>query len=605
METEAGRTRILLRGLPVSAGYAIGKVRFVHRKPQSDVVQTIPEERVPYEISLFEKAHARSLREVELLRSQMSETISAQDASIFRTHIQILQDPKIAEDVPKLILEEHLTAASAVYKVTHELSLFFEKIASGDKARDIDDIADRLMGNLSEETQALNAPVLDEECVIVAHNVTPSLLAGADTSKILALATDTGGATSHVAILARSLRIPAVVGLNRVSLVARDGDAIVLDGVEGEVVVNPTEEEAELYRQRRRRWIERQSDIVARSKTSRPETLDGKYVPMLANVELPEETANALELGAEGVGLLRSEFLFFRGAIPSEEEQFQAYRLALESAYPNPVTIRTVDTGGDKLVKGLSLSDEPNPVMGWRSIRVCLDEPAMFRTQLRALLRASVYGRLKVMFPMICGYDELTRAKAMLEEVRAELERERIPVAESVEVGMMVEVPSAVMQIKSLVGEVDFLSIGTNDLIQFTLAVDRSNEKVKDLYRAHHPGVLRLVNMVCDAAHDEGITVSVCGEMASDMLSMVLLVGLGVDELSLIPARIAGNKAFLRSLTYSEMRECALECLKMKTADEIDALLLSRYAERAAEFGAPAAPRKAPAAGADGAKRER
>ena len=591
METEAGRTRILLRGLPVSAGYAIGKVRFVHRKPQSDVVQTIPEERVPYEISLFEKAHARSLREVELLRSQMSETISAQDASIFRTHIQILQDPKIAEDVPKLILEEHLTAASAVYKVTHELSLFFEKIASGDKARDIDDIADRLMGNLSEETQALNAPVLDEECVIVAHNVTPSLLAGAD--------------TSNVAILARSLRIPAVVGLNRVSLVARDGDVIVLDGVEGDVVVNPTEEEAELYRQRRRRWIERQSDIVARSKTSRPETLDGKYVPMLANVELPEETANALELGAEGVGLLRSEFLFFRGAIPSEEEQFQAYRLALESAYPNPVTIRTVDTGGDKLVKGLSLSDEPNPVMGWRSIRVCLDEPAMFRTQLRALLRASVYGRLKVMFPMICGYDELTRAKAMLEEVRAELERERIPVAESVEVGMMVEVPSAVMQIKSLVGEVDFLSIGTNDLIQFTLAVDRSNEKVKDLYRAHHPGVLRLVNRVCDAAHDEGITVSVCGEMASDMLSMVLLVGLGVDELSLIPARIAGNKAFLRSLTYSEMRECALECLKMKTADEIDALLLSRYAERAAEFGAPAAPRKAPAAGADGAKRER
>ncbi|MBO7131041.1 MAG: phosphoenolpyruvate--protein phosphotransferase, partial [Fibrobacterales bacterium] len=577
MGTEAGRTRIQLSGLPVSAGYAIGKVRFVHRKPQSEVVQTIPEERVPYEISLFEKAHARSLREVELLRSQMSETISAQDAGIFRTHVQILQDPKIAEDVPKLILEEHLTAASAVYKVTHELSLFFEKIASGDKARDIDDIADRLIGNLSEETQALNAPVLDGECVIVAHNVTPSLLAGADTSKILALATDTGGATSHVAILARSLRIPAVVGLNRVSLVAKDGDTIVLDGVEGDVVVNPDEEELERYRQRRRRWIERQSDIVARSKTSRPETLDGKYVPMLANVELPEETANALELGAEGVGLLRSEFLFFRGAIPTEEEQFQAYRLALESAYPNPVTIRTVDTGGDKLVKGLSLSDEPNPVMGWRSIRVCLDEPAMFRTQLRALLRASVYGHLKVMFPMVGGYDELTRAKALLDEVRSELERDRIPVAESVEVGMMVEVPSAVMQIKSLVREVDFLSIGTNDLIQFTLAVDRSNEKVKDLYRAHHPSVLRLINMVCDAAHDEGITVSVCGEMASDMLSMVLLVGLGVDELSLIPARIAGNKAFLQTLSYSEMRSCALESLKMKTADEIDALLLARY----------------------------
>ncbi len=582
---EGARQDNLLRGLPVSMGYAVGRVRFVHRKSWSATERTITEDRVPYELALFEKAHARSLRELEMLGSQISRNVGSRDARIFKTHVQILQDPKITEEVPNLVRTKLITAERAVYEVTHELSLFFERHVGGDKARDIDDIADRLMGHLNEEAGALDAPVLDEPCIVVAHTLTPSLLAGADTGKILGIATDTGGATSHVAILARSLQIPAVAALNRISLDAKDGDLMILDGFEGVAIVDPTEEEQALYAERGRRHRERQRDLAKQSGAERPVTLDGKYIPMLANVELPEETSRALEQGAEGVGLLRSEFLFFRAGAPTEEEQFQAYREALESAYPRPVTIRTVDTGGDKLLKNLSLSDEPNPVMGWRSIRVCLDNPAMFKEQLRALLRAGVYGRLKIMFPMVASLDELRGAKKMLDEVRLSLEDEGVRVADSVEVGAMVEVPSAVLQMEDLAREVDFVSIGTNDLIQFTLAVDRSNEKVKELFQPHHPAVLRMIRMTCNAAHEAGIVVSVCGEMASDVLSIVLLVGLGVDELSMSPSRIAENKSFLRTISYAEARETVTECLALRSAREIDELLYRRFAKRIEALG--------------------
>ncbi len=580
--------RQLYNGVPVSPGYSIGPVGILRRDAKKISERSISEERVEAEIDLFEKAHARTLRELQIIRSQLSKHLSEHDARIFETHAQILQGPEISEGIPKMIRKELVSAETSAHRVMQEIVEIFESGEQSfkDKTMDIIDVASRLLSHLSEDDHSLLTPLLSENSILVAHTLTPSLLTSAAAEKILGLATDTGGPTSHVAILARSLQIPAVSSLKQASIAVQKGDIAILDGVDGLLIINPTKEELDIYTERLNRWNKRQEELKQTTRSFHPITSDGKHIPLLANIELPEESKNALELGSEGVGLFRSEFLFFRKSMPSEEEQFEAYRQVLEQFHPHPVTIRTLDAGGDKVLKNFSLTDESNPELGWRSIRFCLDNKDIFQEQLRALLRASVYGKLKIMFPMISSLEELLQAKEVLEEMRVSLLRSGVRVADKIEIGTMIEVPAAVLQMHDLAKEVDFVSIGTNDLIQFTLAVDRSNEKVKDLFQPHHPAILQMINKVCQASHQEGVTVSCCGEMASDAISIILLTGLGVDELSMSPSRIVGNKSFLRSISYAEMKETAQECLKLKTSTEIDRLLYARFAKRVTDAGA-------------------
>lgn len=580
------KSRIVLVGVPASPGFAMGKVFPVVNREVTVVEETIPESRITTEEQLFLKAVSRTAKEVAQIKEISESRTGLRDSLIFATHLMILQDPGLVNGVLDKIKQERKNARWAMHLVLSEYIDKFEKInspAMRDKAADLRDLYNRLMVAMEDSGPALEEVSSSNGVVLVAHELVPSLLMAVKPGQVAAIAMDTGGRTSHVAILARSLQIPAVSGLKNFAGLVKADDTIIVDGSGGMVVVNPNEEDIRKFHERQE-IFERQRRELYTMRRLEPMTRDGKYITLHANIELPSESEKVTDFGATGIGLYRSEFLFFRKDAPTEEEQRDAYKQILETMAPCPVTIRTLDAGGDKLVSGISASNEANPFMGWRSIRVCLDREDIFCTQLRALLLANTQGNLRILLPMISGLAELRRAKACIARCREELVAEGHECAE-VKVGVMIEVPAAVMLVDLLAKEADFFSIGTNDLIQFTLAVDRTNELITDMFQPHHPAVLNMINQTVMAAHREGIPVAVCGEMSADPMSVLLLVGLGIDELSMTPWSVMATKKIIRSINFEDVRETVLNVLQMDDAESVNSYLHKKYAQTIRNLG--------------------
>lgn len=578
--------RIVLVGVPASPGFAMGKAFPIINREVSVVEETLPESRIPAEEQLFLKAVTKTVTEINKIKEVSESRAGFQDSLIFATHLMILQDPGLINGILDKIKKGHKNARWAVHVVLGGYIDKFEKIdsqATRDKAADLRDLYNRLMAAMEDSGPVLEEVSIEAGVVLVAHEFLPSFLMSVKPGQASALAMDTGGRTSHVAILARSLQIPAVSGLRNVAALIKPDDTIIVDGSGGMVIVNPNEEDIRRFRERQEVY-ERQRRELFTMRRLEPMTRDGKYITLHANIELPSESEKVTDFGATGIGLYRSEFLFFRKDAPTENEQREAYQQILDTMAPCPVTIRTLDAGGDKLVSGISAVNEANPFMGWRSIRVCLDREDVFCTQLRALLLANSKGNLRVLLPMISGLSELRRAKACIAKCREELIAEGHEVAD-IKVGVMIEVPAAVMLVDLLAKESDFFSIGTNDLIQFTLAVDRTNELITDMFQPHHPAVLSMIYQTVMAAHRQGIPVAVCGEMGSDPFSVLLLVGLGVDELSMTPWSVMATKKIIRSINFEDVRETALTVLQMDDAESVDAYLKKKYAQTIKDLG--------------------
>jgi len=564
----------------------MGKAFPVVNREISVVEESLPESRIAAEEQLFLKAVNKTIAEINKIKEISENRTGLRDSLIFASHLMILQDPGLVGGILDMIKKDHKNARWAVHVVLGNYIDKFEKIdspAMRDKAADLRDLYNRLMGAMEDSGPVLEDVGTEAGAVLVAHEFLPSFLMSVKPGQASALAMDTGGRTSHVAILARSLQIPAVSGLRNIAALIKPEDTLIVDGSGGMVIVNPNEDDIRRFHERQE-VFERQRRELFTMRRLEPMTRDGKYITLHANIELPTESEKVMDFGATGIGLYRSEFLFFRKDPPSEEEQREAYRQILETMAPCPVTIRTLDAGGDKLVSGITASNEANPFMGWRSIRVCLDREEIFCTQLRALLLANTKGNLRILLPMISGLAELRKAKVLIARCRDELVAQGNEVAD-VKVGVMIEVPAAVMQVDKLAKEVDFFSIGTNDLIQFTLAVDRTNELITDMFQPHHPAVLSMIYQTVMAAHRQGIPVAVCGEMGSDPFSVLLLVGLGVDELSMTPWSVMATKKIIRSMNFEDVRETALTVLKMDDAEAVNAYLKARYAQAIKDLG--------------------
>lgn len=570
-----GRVKMrILKGIPASGGVAIGKGFFLNRVLPRSVRSTVGREQVDEEVAAFQRAVARSREQILQIRDGVADSSSAHH-QILSVHLALLEDSMIVEETVRTIRENQFAADWAFNKVLQNLLETFHRIEDPylrERGHDLRQIGHRVLENLAgrpvDSVAAIRDPV-----VIVAHDLSPADTAQILKSPVLGFATDVGSRTSHTAITARSLGIPAVVGVEGATEEFRSAETVIVDGEEGVVVFDPTEETIRKYQERRKVYAQRTRDLAkfARLPTV---TRDGKTLLLLANIEFPEEADVALRSGAYGVGLYRTEFLFLnRKDLPSEEEHFETYRKVAEKFVRHPVTIRTFDLGGDKFASQIELAEEMNPAMGLRAIRFCLKEKEIFKPQIRAILRASTYGNVRMMFPMISGVGELREAMAVVEEVRGELRRRRIPYDKEMSIGIMVEIPSAAIMADLLAREVGFFSIGTNDLIQYSLAIDRVNEHVSYLYEPLHPAILRLIRRIVEAGHDAGIPVSMCGEMAGEPFYSYALLGLGLDELSMNAAAIPRVKRILRKSVAYEAKEFSGTLLLHATATEIGKVL--------------------------------
>jgi len=559
-------------GIPVSPGVSRGKVFVLESQSQTVPQRELTEAEVAPELQRMEQALTRTRHEVQEVQRKVSESMGAKDADIFDAHLLMLEDPVLMEEVRRLIETGRTNAEHAIRQAVDRYANALE--ASGDdylreRSADLRDVAERLLGQLMGRSGIEALLQLQEKSVIIAHDLTPSITARLDKSLVLGFGIEVGSKTSHTAILARSLGLPAVAGLHEIVPHLRAGDYVLLDGFNGVVILNPTDQTLFEYGQIVRRQVDLESQLNdLRDKPA--VTLDGLRITLSANIESPEDIENVRRCGAEGVGLFRTEFLFLnRDTLPSEDEQFAAYHRVAEALKPAPVVIRTLDLGGDKFLSPLAVPHEMNPFLGWRAIRFCLHEKDIFRAQLRAILRASVAGNVKMMYPMICGLEELVQANQLLDECRAALRGEGVPFDEKMEVGMMIEVPSAAVVADLLARRVAFFSVGTNDLVQYSLAVDRLNERIAHLYEPTHPSIVRLINLTVTAARQPNIWVGVCGEMAGDPALVPLLLGLGVDELSVAAPSVPRIKHLIRSLKVSDARELAAFALQSDSAAAI------------------------------------
>jgi phosphotransferase system enzyme I (PtsI) len=563
---------IRFEGAGVSPGIARGQVHVVRDELDEVVRYRIAPSNVGDEISRFETALIQTRMQILEMQQRIAESIGAKDAAIFDAHLLVVEDRTLIDEVLRKLETDLCNVEWIFQEVATRYAETLNKIDDPylrERALDIQDVTKRVIHNLQGKAPKTFL-ALTEPHILVAHNLTPSDTASMDRAKVLGIATDLGSRTSHAAILARSLNIPAVVGLHDITAKLETGQHVLLDGNDGCLIVDPTPEALTHYAE-----IEsRRAKVTAKLKELRETTSttrDGRHIVLSANIELPEDVEAVAANGAEGIGLYRTEFLYLnRTTLPTEDEQCEIYRKVAERVRPNPLIIRTFDLGGDKLAPGtVDITDELNPFLGWRAIRFCLENVEIFKTQLRAILRASVVGNVKIMFPMISGLDELRRAIAILGECKEELRSAKIDAAEKVEVGAMVEIPSAAICASALAPEVDFFSIGTNDLIQYALAVDRVNERIAHLYEPTHPAVLRLLKMIADAAHAHRIWVGVCGEMAGDIALIPLLLGLDVDELSASATLVPRVKRAVQSLAIPECQQLVDEALKLETPSEI------------------------------------
>jgi len=578
----------MLIGQAASPGYVIAKTKLIVRQKVAVSQYKISKEGTANQIDFFRKGIMQVKREISNLRDITLQTVSKKDSEIFDSHLMILQDPLLIDGVISLIRDERWNAGYAFHIKMQSLIENFEN-SDGilkERAQDLKDIYNRtlLCLNSSESDFALQEEIEEGGAVLVGFSIGPNMLMNFDKGKILGLAIDSGSVTSHVSILARSMQIPAVMGLGNLSESIKSNDLLILDGTNGIVIINPDENDINKYKKQIEVFQNQKLELFT-MRDLEPITMDGKYIRLNANIERYEEASEITSFGASGVGLYRSEFLYFgRNSLPTRQEQAEAYGKVVNQLDPLPVTIRTLDAGGDKMLSLVNAEVESNPFMGWRSIRLCLDRKDIFREQLKALIEAGSRGNLKIMFPMISSIGELEKAKAIYEECCSELRAEGHSITK-IELGAMIEIPSAVIIIEEIAKRVDFLSIGTNDLIQFTLAVDRSNGKIASLYEPHHPAVLRSIKSVVEAAHKEGISVSVCGEMAADPLSTLLLVGLGVDELSMSSWCIMECKKIIRSVNYDEARAISTEVLGFADASSINSFLKKKYSQKIKNLG--------------------
>jgi phosphotransferase system enzyme I (PtsI) len=579
MSSANARQETRFQGVGVSPGLARGPIHVVRDDGDEVARHRIQAGDIPDEIGRFETALIQTRAQILEMQERIAESIGAKDAGIFDAHLLVVEDRTLIDEVLRK-LEADLCSVEFVFQevATHYADTL-SKIDDPylrERALDIQDVTRRVIRNLQGKGQK-SFLALAEPHILVAHNITPSDTATMNREYVLGLATDLGSRTSHTAIMSRSLGIPAVVGLHDATDKLEDGQQVLLDGYSGLLILDPTPETLWHYGE-----LEQRKGQVAQQLTGLRETKsttrDGKHIVLSANIELPGDVEAAPRNGAEGIGLYRTEFLYLnRTTLPSEEEQYATYRKVAEQVQPHPLIIRTFDLGGDKVAGAAGSGDELNPFLGERAIRFCLEHPDMFKAQLRAIIRASAVGNIKIMFPMISGLEELRRALACLEECKAELEREGQAFNHETEVGAMIEIPSAAISADRLAREVDFFSIGTNDLIQYAIAVDRVNERIAHLYEPTHPAVLRLLKMVADAAHANDIWVGVCGEMAGDLALVPLLLGLGMDELSVGASLVPRVKRAVQSLTHTECQQLVPELLELDTS----AAILGRCTEMA------------------------
>ena len=556
------------KGIAASPGIAIAPAFVLDAEGVRIPQRTISAEEAPHEIERLEVGLDKAKQEIETTFAVVSAKLGPDYADIFAVHKKMLDDRRLKEQIITFIREKNCAAEYAVSRVMRGYARLFRGITDqylAHRVADIDDVEQRLLrALLGEKREELSH--LAEKVILVAHDLAPSQTAVLDREKVVGFATDAGGRTSHTAIVARAFQIPAVVGLGDMLADVTGGDMVIVDGQRGIVIINPDESTLENYRQREQSIQLFEAKLLTELKDLPAVTLDGRGIELLANIEFPSEVSLSLQHGADGIGLYRTEFLYVGASeVPSEEDHFRAYQRAVQELGGKRLVIRTLDLGADKFDSG---AQEPNPFLGCRSIRLCLRNISLFKTQIRAILRASALGNVQMMFPLITTVEELRQAKDIVHEVMEELRRDGIPFNEKIAIGIMIEVPSAALMSDVLAAEADFFSIGTNDLIQYTLAVDRGNETVSHLFSPAHPAILRLLRMVITAASEKGIRVAMCGEMSGEVFFVALLLGLGLRELSVSPAVLSDVKKVIRSITYEEAKAIAEKAASFTKAEE-------------------------------------
>ena len=562
-----------INGIAASDGVAIAKAYLIVEPDLSFNNEKVTD--VDAELQLFKKAIETSKVELTKIRNNAEKNIGADKAAIFDAHLLVLDDPELIQPIEEKIKNEKVNAPTALTDVTGQFITIFESMDNEymkERAADIRDVSKRVLAHLLD-VELPNPSMIDESVVIVGNDLTPSDTAQLNKEFVQGFVTNIGGRTSHSAIMSRSLEIPAVVGTKTISKEVKQGDMIIVDGLTGEVIVDPTDDEVIAYENKRERFFEDKKELQ-KLRDEETKTLDGKHAELAANIGTPDDLTGVMDNGAEGIGLYRTEFLYMgRNELPSEDEQFEAYKKVLETMEDKRVVVRTLDIGGDKELPYLNLPDEMNPFLGYRAIRLCLDQPDIFRPQLRALLRASAYGKLNIMFPMVATLQEFRDAKSLLLEEKEKLQNEGVEVSDDIELGIMVEIPSTAALADIFAKEVDFFSIGTNDLIQYTMAADRMSERVSYLYQPYNPSILRLVKQVIDASHKEGKWTGMCGEMAGDATAIPLLLGLGLDEFSMSATSVLKARRQIKGLSQNEMEELAAKAINCATTEEVQTLV--------------------------------
>lgn len=560
----------LIKGIAASDGVAIAKA-YLLVEPDLTFDKNEKVTDVEGEVAKFNNAIEASKVELTKIRNNAEVQLGADKAAIFDAHLLVLDDPELIQPIQDKIKNENANAASALTDVTAQFVTIFESMDNEymkERAADIRDVSKRVLSHILG-VELPNPSMIDESVVIVGNDLTPSDTAQLNKEFVQGFATNIGGRTSHSAIMSRSLEIPAIVGTKSITQEVKQGDMIIVDGLNGDVIVNPTEDELIAYQDKRERYFADKKELQ-KLRDADTVTVDGVHAELAANIGTPNDLPGVIENGAQGIGLYRTEFLYMgRDQMPTEEEQFEAYKEVLEAMDGKRVVVRTLDIGGDKELSYLNLPEEMNPFLGYRAIRLCLAQQDIFRPQLRALLRASVYGKLNIMFPMVATINEFREAKAILLEEKENLKNEGHDISDDIELGIMVEIPATAALADVFAKEVDFFSIGTNDLIQYTLAADRMSERVSYLYQPYNPSILRLVKQVIEASHKEGKWTGMCGEMAGDETAIPLLLGLGLDEFSMSATSILKARRQINGLSKNEMTELANRAVDCATQEEV------------------------------------
>ncbi|MCO4345258.1 phosphoenolpyruvate--protein phosphotransferase [Staphylococcus agnetis] len=563
----------IMKGIAASDGVAIAKA-YMLIEPDLSFSETTTND-TEAEVLKFNEALKNSKIELTKIRNNAEEQLGPDKAAIFDAHLLVLDDPELIQPIEAKIRDEKASAPHALTEVTQNFIMIFESMDNEymkERAADIRDVSKRVLAHILG-VELPNPSIIDESVVIVGHDLTPSDTAQLNKQYVQGFVTNIGGRTSHSAIMSRSLEIPAVVGTKTITSNVKQGDMMIVDGLTGDVIVNPTDDELKAYQHKRQSFFADREELK-KLRDEASKTLDGQHVELAANIGTPNDLEGVKDNGAEGIGLYRTEFLYMgRDNMPTEDEQFEAYKKVLEEMNGKRVVVRTLDIGGDKELPYLNLPEEMNPFLGYRAIRLCLDQPDIFRPQLRALLRASTYGKLNIMFPMVATVQEFRDAKALLLEEKANLENEGVTVSDDIELGIMVEIPSTAALANVFAKEVDFFSIGTNDLIQYTMAADRMSERVSYLYQPYNPAILRLVKQVIEASHKEGKWTGMCGEMAGDETAIPLLLGLGLDEFSMSATSILKARRQIKQLSQTEMQQLADKAIQCATVDEVVSLV--------------------------------